>query len=565
MKKLTSAIICAGLTCSWAVQAAQKISPDAAQVDLHSTINAIIQWKANAVPDNAKITALGGRLITPFKSINGGLYSLPASALATLEADSSIAYVSLDRPVHHKLDITAATINAPVAWSAGADGSGIGVAVIDSGVNNDPNLNAASGPGSRVVYQQNFTGGGDTNDHYGHGQHIAGIIASNASTESKPGGPIASYSRLFKGVAPGANILNLRVLDSNGDGTDSQVIAAIDQAIILKPLYNVRVINLSLGRPAVEAAWRAGIVVVAAAGNDGRDNTYNNLGYGTITAPGNDPLVITVGSMKTEGTYTRADDLIASYSSKGPTQVDHIAKPDLVAPGNLVVSLLAAGSTLSNQYPSNQVANSYFQEPSHGPITGNSNNFFVLSGTSMAAAVVSGAAADLLHAKPTLTPDQVKILLMQTASKTFPISSTVTDSTTNQTFTDYYDIFTVGAGYLDLGAAMSALSTVPATGTAMSPVAIYDPTTTNVTLTYNVSSVFNLASIQGNKTWAPQAIWAPSELTANKCLWGASGDTASKCLWGASGDTASKCLWGASSVSSSSDSFAESIAVTGEP
>jgi len=169
----------------------------------------------------------------------------------------------------------------------------------------------------------------------------------------------------------------------------------------LKNVFNIRVINLSLGRPvyesytqdplcqAVEAAWKAGIVVVVAAGNDGRDNTFGEQGYGTINAPGNDPYVITVGAMKTEGTYTRTDDLIATYSSKGPTQVDHIVKPDILAPGNQVVSLLVPNSTLVKQYPSNQVQVSYYQSvKAPSPL---SKNYFVLSGTSMAAPVVSGA------------------------------------------------------------------------------------------------------------------------------------------------------------------------------
>jgi serine protease AprX len=123
----------------------------------------------------------------------------------------------------------------------------------------------------------------------------------------------------------------LRVLDANGAGSDSEVIAAIQQAIALKNTYNIRVINLSLGRgifagyaqdplcQAVESAWRAGIVVVAAAGNYGRISLNGSNGYGTVAAPGNDPLVITVGAMKAMGTYSRTDDHIASYSSKGPT------------------------------------------------------------------------------------------------------------------------------------------------------------------------------------------------------------------------------------------------------
>ena len=147
------------------------------------------------------------------------------------------------------------------------------------------------------------------------------------------------------------------------------MIAALEKAVALKSKYNVRVINLSLGRPmfescsrdplcqAVEAAWKAGIVVVVAAGNEGRN------GYATILSPGCAPHAITVGAMKTEGTMSTSDDLIASYSSRGPTTVDLIAKPDVVAPGNLIDSLLAPGSTLVNEYPANIVPASSYTMP----------------------------------------------------------------------------------------------------------------------------------------------------------------------------------------------------------
>ena len=158
-------------------------------------------------------------------------------------------------------------------------------------------------------------------------------------------------------MAPRARLLDLRVLDRNGNGSDSFVIAAIERAIDLKNAYNIRVINLSLGRnifesysldpvcQSVEAAWKAGIVVVVAAGNGGRNNDYGTQGYATIQAPGNDPNVITVGATKTNGTPGRLDDTVASYSSKGPTLLDHIVKPDLVAPGNRIVSLASPSST----------------------------------------------------------------------------------------------------------------------------------------------------------------------------------------------------------------------------
>jgi serine protease AprX len=217
------------------------------------------------------------------------------------------------------------------------------------------------------------------------------------------------------------HLINLRVLDANGEGSDSTVIEAIETAISLKDKYNIRVINLSLGRPiyesythdplcqAVEEAWKAGIVVVVAAGNDGRDNSADNNGYGTIEAPGNDPYVITVGAMKTMGTHDRTDDLIASYSSKGPSAIDHIVKPDVVAPGNLVVSLLAPGSALAQQ-TSYIVPASYYESSSWGvrnkglpgSVLGlvspaGNQRFLLLSGTSMATPVVTGAVADMLR------------------------------------------------------------------------------------------------------------------------------------------------------------------------
>jgi serine protease AprX len=173
----------------------------------------------------------------------------------------------------------------------------------------------------------------------------------------------------------------------------------------------------------VEAAWRAGIVVVVAAGNDGRNNHVGNQGYGTIEAPANDPYVITVGAMKTMGTMDRSDDLITTYSSKGPSVLDQVVKPDIVAPGNGVVSLLSPNSTLASSYPTDAIALSYYEQtPAHRP-----SPYFSLSGTSMATPVVSGAVADLVEAQPTLTPDQVKARLMQTANKSFPASSSYTD------------------------------------------------------------------------------------------------------------------------------------------
>jgi serine protease AprX len=341
---------------------------------------------------------------------------------------------------------------------------------------------------SRIVHAENILNpGGSTDDTNGHGTHVAGILAGNGNQSNL----------VYVGVAPNVNLINLVALDNTGSSTDSVVIAAIQRAIQLSSQYNIQVINLSLGRPifesytvdplcqAVETAWKAGITVVVAAGNEGRDNSQNTDGYGTITAPGNDPYVITVGAMNTENTLTTSDDVITSYSSKGPTLLDHIVKPDLVAPGNLIISVLGHGK-VPQQFPQN--------------IT--DTNYLILSGTSMAAPVVSGAAALLMQQNPNLTPDQVKALLMKTANKNFPVSSVSTDPTTGISYTSYYDIFTVGAGYVNVWSALNSNST--SYGAALSPVASYNSSTGAVSLS-NVSGQSVIWGTSG--TWANSVIW----------------------------------------------------------
>jgi serine protease AprX len=603
MKTAVSVFLALALVCSGAQKPRRaKISPDATATDSLAQVRVLVQWNT-AIGDqtSALISSVGGKVVSEFKSVRQGVYLMSGSAAQTLSQDPSVKFISPDRKVKKKLATTAATINAAQSWANGYTGNGVGVAVLDSGMNVDDNLGAT--PNKTIVFTNDFTDeaysskGKKSNsfglDWYGHGQHIAGIIASS--------GKASSCGDCFKsmiGIAPGAKLINLKVLDANGEGSDSQVIAAIDQAITLKDTYNIRVMNMSLGRPvvdsyvddplcqAVEAAWKAGITIVVAAGNEGRDNSANNQGYGTILAPGNDPYVITVGSMKTMLTNERDDDLIASYSSKGPSAVDHIVKPDIVAPGNLIVSLLAQHGRLPLTNPLNAVTSASIQggnTPANPPVgqnvpddikkqpptvnfgPGYSQNYYTLSGTSMAAAVVSGAVADLIQAHPNLTPDQVKILLMQTATKNFPTSSSVTDDEGN-VYTSYYDIFTVGAGYLDLQAAMNGAGSVPASGNALSPVSNYDPSSDQVSLTFDSQSVWTNPSVWSNKSmWGAGAVWSSSVLAgsnavwSSKSMWGASSDSASKSLWGA------KSMWGASSDASSGTlDSASSVELSGE-
>jgi len=259
----------------------------------------------------------------------------------------------------------------------------------------------------------------------------------------------------------------------------------------LKNVYNIRIINLSLGRgipvsytldplcQAVEAAWNNGIVVVVAAGNYGRLSVYGSNGFGTITAPGNDPFVITVGATKNNGTSALSAQTKASYSSKGPTTYDHVVKPDIMAPGHGIVSLAAPAATLEVQHPSDLI---------YG--TDGNFDYFKLSGTSMATPAVAGAVALMLQEQNTLTPDQVKARLMKTAHKMGLISTSAYVPHLLYSFVDFYDLFSVGSGLLDVQDAMTNTDLAPSNvGAALSPSASYNPATRTVSIVYGNSSV----------------------------------------------------------------------------
>jgi serine protease AprX len=240
-------------------------------------VKVIVQYKqAPKTAAFSRVQNMGGRVGHHLGLLRGAAFTVPAGSLQALANDPEVAFVSLDHPLKSMDDYSDAAMNVTAAVNAAYDGTGIGVADIDSGVN-DNNSHLSKGNTSRVLYHQDFTGTTtylnrkQVWDLYGHGTHAAGIIGGNGNR---------SNGR-YAGVAPNVNLIDFRVLDANGAGSDSQVIAAIQQAIALKNTYNIRVINLSLGRgifagyaqdrlcQAVESAWRAGIVVVAAAGITG--------------------------------------------------------------------------------------------------------------------------------------------------------------------------------------------------------------------------------------------------------------------------------------------------------
>lgn len=522
------------------------------------TVKVIVQYRN--MPTASALTGLkgnGARIGFKLHTIGAMAMEVPVGMLEALEKDPNVAYVTPDRQVsltaNPQTEEFATAIQADIAASTYAfDGTGIGVAVIDSGISDHGDLHKTNASGAtRVVYNQSFVSGDSTTgDKFGHGTHVAGLIGGTGAGSGTANGYAATYA----GMAPDVNLINLRVLDQNGNGSDSQVIAAIQEAITLKSTYNIRVINMSLGRPvyetytldpvdqAVESAWKAGIVVVCAAGNNGRYAATN--GFGTIGVPANDPAVITVGATMTLQTATRVDDKVASYSSKGPSVLDHIVKPDLVAPGNRMVSLRVAGSTLDTTYPQFELA------PTSGtPL------YYVLSGTSMATPIVSGAVALMLQQNSALTPDQVKARLMETAWKAFGQYSTSYDQYAN-TYNNEYDLFTYGAGYLDVDSALA--NTDLATGVALSPTAIVSSNGTISLSNTTLDSIFTGNSVVwGSKSvFANSVVWGSKTLSASSVIWGAT-----SVVWGSSSVSGYSVVWG----SKSSAASANSALATGDP
>jgi serine protease AprX len=381
---------------------------------------------------------------------------LTPAEIAALGDASFVTDIVADNLVHgldyrSTMDITNLTIglaDVPVAADGTRPaGAGVAVAVLDSGVATNTDLAA-----SRIVGWKDFVNDQPLPyDDAGHGTYVAGLIAGDgtASLPQEDGG-FATVQ--FRGVAPSASIVGIKVLDEVGQGRTSAVIAGIAWAIAHKDDYDIRVLNISIGgnpvgpikhdpiAMAVEMAWQSGITVVCAAGNEG------DFGSGGILSPGNDPFVITVGATDTRQTANVADDVVASYSSSGPTLFDEVAKPDLVAPGNRLISLRTQGSFIDTNFPANIVPLASFAPKAPSTMT---SNYLMLSGTSTSAPIVAGAAALMIGAVPTLSPDDVKVRLMGTADR-------VAGASTNKQ----------GAGTLDVDGALAA--TTHADGNALS-------------------------------------------------------------------------------------------------
>jgi serine protease AprX len=349
----------------------------------------------------AAITAAGGTVDKDLPVVNGFAAHVPQSAVAALRANPAVRAVTDNASVQFASNIYddstvqssyAKASGASTAWANGNLGEGVGVAVIDTGISP---MNDVAG---RVVRGPDLSGEGTIIDSYGHGTVMAGIVGgSGADSANRSNG-------MFAGVAPKSTLVAVKVAGRNGAADVSTILEAMHWVSAYKDQFNIRVLNLSWGTDstddpatdpinyAVERLWRQGIVVVVAAGNSG------NANY-TITKPGDDPVVLTVGAYNDQGNTDPADDGVPAWSSRGPT-TQGLAKPDVVAPGRTLVATRSYGSYVEQSNPRSLVNPSYIKG----------------SGTSEATAVTSGLAALLLKAHPDWTPDQVKNAFMSTAS-----------------------------------------------------------------------------------------------------------------------------------------------------
>jgi serine protease AprX len=444
-----------------------------------------------------------------FENLDSMLVELPPSAVAELSNFDEVSFVDVDNDIKAMGEISLTTgadsVNKPKYDSnalgyipGGGGGKDIGIAFIDSGIDSGHysmkvwNKDSGGNMGwhNRLIAKVDFTGENKPDqDPYGHGTHVATIALGS--------GRVANGA--YMGIAPLANVISLRVLDGKGEGRVSSVLNALNW--ILSPAdpkkpwdkvynpynrdkYNIDVVNMSIGTPAInsykddplcKAVRRlvdAGIVVVAAAGNNGKDENGNKV-YGRIHSPGNEPSAITVGASNAMGTDGPLDDRMTTYSSRGPTRsysvdadgvkhYDNQIKPDLVAPGN---KILAGESDYQDTYTNRNYLVTNNPQLDAGVSTQNDRKMMWLSGTSMSTPAVAGAAALLIQACPKITPNMIKAILMYTAQ---PLKG--------------YNMFEQGAGQLNIEGAVRLAKALKTDIRQDSPVGtIFTRQTTTVT------------------------------------------------------------------------------------
>jgi serine protease AprX len=403
---LAATFLCAALA-TGAAAAGPRAEP---QLSQSVEVGVVVRERSPGSPLAERLVhRLGGRVTWKLPIVGGFAAEIPAGAMARLEHSGLVAAVWRDGLVSMSdagdepddddlVDVSQYDGLPPnrvwrdvvglTAVGGLYDGDDVAVAVLDTGVSPAADLD------DTVEARVEFTPGQDGIDRFGHGTHMAGIIAGDGSASRGA----------WRGVAPDADLISIKVAGPDGATDVSVVLGALQWIVTNKDRFGIRVLNLSFGtdaaspyltdplNAAVERVWRAGILVVAAAGNRGPEAA-------SISKPADDPFVLTVGAADLRGTVSRADDVVAPFSSRGPTG-DGVPKPDVVAPGMSIVSVRAPGSWADLNRPEARVGRAYFKG----------------TGTSQAAAVVSGIAALLYEADPRLTPDEAKAALVGTSS-----------------------------------------------------------------------------------------------------------------------------------------------------
>jgi serine protease AprX len=513
---------------------------------LSDTIRPVIVTVKNGTKPGVRkrLESRGAKALKEHTVINALSVRVDGHGLAALLADPDVEYVSDDADVAPhggaSSDSTVlSSLKKTLALGNWFVGSSVTVALIDSGLAETADFTG------RVVGTYDFTNGGgglakSALDEYGHGTHVAGLAGSSG----------AISNGAYAGVAPGLKFLSLKVLDKKGTGKTSDVIAALQFAIANRTRFGIRIINLSLGHPiyesattdplvqAVEAATRAGIIVVVAAGNRGANPANGATGYAGISSPGNAPSAITVGAATGANTVERTDDRVAPYSSRGPSWFDGYGKPDVVAPGDGLLSDGVAGSTLALTYPGLMYQ-------------GSNGKLMKLSGSSMATGVVTGLVAVMIEAHdyaarerynalsnrlrrlttfvpPTLTPNAIKAMLQYSATP-------LRDATGAK-----YNVLTQGAGEVDgLGAvtlAYYADSSQPVGGTWLGAFPARTTFGTTVEpwarhIIWGTRVVSGAGLIEVNQAaWAQSITWGSGEL--DNIVWGTAAGEEDNIVWG---------------------------------
>lgn len=311
------------------------------------------------------VAVLGGKLKDSWTIINGFSADLPVAAINALAQNPNVKAISYDQQMHACLNVACPTVNSDDLWAEGYDGDGVTVAILDTGIYPHSDLSG------RIIYFKDFINNRTSAyDDHGHGTHLAGIVAGNGAT--------------YKGAAPHAKLVGVKVLNSAGSGSISTIIGAINWVVTNKSTYGIKILLVPLSMTvtqssvtdpvcsACRSAWNSGLVVIAPAGNSGPAAS-------TIACPGHEPLIITVGASDDRNTTTITDDIVASFSSRGPTPIDGWTKPDMLAPGVNIISCKNAAT-----------------------------GYVSMSGTSQSAALVAGISAQYLEAFPTASPATVK-------------------------------------------------------------------------------------------------------------------------------------------------------------